>query len=104
MPNAADTALAAGFTTLRSIAGDVVTFRGATVSAVVNWTPGAEAPPGPGLPDLDRRAKSRIEFVAGAVSPDPRVGEIVTIGTTYHRIAIATFTGLGWQLDCEVTT
>ena len=73
--HAAATALATGFTTLLATAGDTVTFRGASVSAVVNWVPFDEKP-FPDSPDFDREATSRVEFVDGAVSPVPRVGEI----------------------------
>lgn len=101
--NAADTALATGFTTLLATAGDTVTFRGASVSAVVNWVPFDEKP-FPDSPDFDREATSRVEFVDGAVSPAPRVGEIMTQGTKYHRIQSVRFNGLAWLMDCEVTT
>jgi hypothetical protein len=42
--------------------------------------------------------------VDGAVSPAPRVGEIITQGTKYHRIQSVRFNGLAWLMDCEVTT
>jgi hypothetical protein len=101
--NAADTALATGFTTLLATAGDTVTFRGASVSAVVNWVPFDEKP-FPDSPDFDRESTSRVEFVDGAVSPSPRVGEIITQGTKYPRIQSVRFNGLAWLMDCEVTT
>lgn len=101
--SAADTALSQGFTELLAQAGDTVTFRGASVSAVVNWVPFQETPFS-NSPDFDREATSRIEIVDGVVTPAPKVGEIITQGTKYHRIQAVRFNGLAWQLDCEVTT
>jgi hypothetical protein len=101
--NAADTALAYGFTTLLTTAGDAVTFRGASVSAVINWVPFDEKA-FPNSPDFDRESTSRVEFVDGAVAPDPKVGEVITQGTKYHRIQSVRYNGLAWIMDCEVTT
>jgi hypothetical protein len=101
--NAADTALANGFTALLATAGDTVTFRGASVPAVINWVPFDEKA-FPNNPDFDRESTSRVEFVDGAVSPDPKVGEVITQGTKYHRIQSVRYNGLAWLMDCEVTT
>jgi hypothetical protein len=38
------------------------------------------------------------------VSPDPKVGEVITQGTKYHRIQSVRYNGLAWMMDCEVTT
>ena len=101
--SAADTALSLGFTELLAQAGDTVTFRGQPVSAVVNWVPFVETPFS-NSPDFDREATSRVEIVDGLVTPAPKVGEIITQGTKYHRIQSVRFNGLAWLLDCEVTT
>lgn len=101
--NAADTALAKGFTVLLATAGDPVTFRNATVSAVVNWTPLPDVPFGD-APDFSTRSVSRIEIPFAAVSPAPRAGEVITTeGPKYHRIQRVTFNGSAYQCDCEVT-
>lgn len=101
--NAADTALTSGFDDLISFAGDTVTFRGVSVSAVIDWLPFAEKPEN-NLPDFDDRATSRFEIKRGAIASQPLVGEIVTTdGPIYHRIQKVTFNGYAWVLDCEVT-
>lgn len=102
--NAADTALAQGQAVLLANAGDTVTFRGLSVSAVVNLT--AYPDKGErGIPDLSVRQTSRIEIPVGAVASEPKASEIITTtGPRYHRIEVVTFTGLGWLCDCEVST
>lgn len=100
--NAADTALSEGFTTLLATAGDSVTFRGSSVSAVVNRVPFAEIQ-AKDVPDFGTMATSRFEIPVGAVSPAPKVGEIITEGASYHRIQRVTMTGLAYLIDCEVT-
>lgn len=102
--NNADTALAVGFDGLLAEAGDTITLRGGSVSAVIDWMP-FEEKEARGLPDLDREATSRIEIKSAAVSPAPRVGEIITTGgSIYHRIQSVRYNGSAWVLDCEVTT
>jgi hypothetical protein len=101
--NIADTALAQGFDGLLAIAGDTVTFRGVSVSAVIDWTPFEEKPPGSNLPDFDEQSTSRIEIKTSAVASTPIVGEIITTtGPVYHRIAKVKFNGSAWILECEV--
>lgn len=102
--NNADTALVSGFDALLAEAGDTITFRNGSVSAVIDWMPSDERPPGRDLPDFDTQATSRFEIKQGAVSPAPKVGEIVTTdGPVYHRIQEVRFNGSAWVLDCEVT-
>ncbi|TXH52219.1 MAG: hypothetical protein E6Q97_16600 [Desulfurellales bacterium] len=77
MPNAVDTATAKGWTTLKAKAGETVTFRGADVVVVIDrFTP--ELPDDPRRPDLKPREQSMIEIDDGAVSPNPKAGEIFT--------------------------
>jgi hypothetical protein len=100
--NAADTALSQGLTALLETAGDSVTFRGLSVSVVVNRVP-FEEQPFRDNPDFSTAATSRIEIPVGSVSPAPKAGEIITEGTTYHRIQRVVLTGLAYLCDCEVT-
>jgi hypothetical protein len=101
--NNADTALAVGFDGLLAEAGDTITLRGGSVSAVIDWMPFEEKGAN-GIPDFDRQATSRIEIKSVSVSPAPGVGEIITTGgNVYHRIQKVRFNGAAWVLDCEVT-
>jgi hypothetical protein len=101
--NAADTLLTAGFTDLLATAGDSVTFRAVTVSAVIDWTPFADKP-SIDVPEFSTRASSRIEIPSASVSPAPKVGEVIqSAGPVYHRIQAVNFNGYAYACDCEVT-
>lgn len=103
--NAADIALTAGFTELLATAGDSVTFRGAAVSAVVNWTPqynaGKET-----VPSFSAEQQSEIEIPMGSLATAPKVGEYITttnpVGTSRHRIESIKINGFSYVLKCEV--
>lgn len=100
--NMADAAIAEGDATLLATAGDVVTFRGAAVSAVIDWMPGPDNPNGT-FPNLSTQATSRIRIPAEYVSAVPKVGENITSdGPRYHRIQTVRWDGAGWILNCEV--
>lgn len=100
--NAADRALAKGFSTLQATAGDVVIFRGQTLSAVVNWTPFEDKPMVPGVPDFNPRESSRFQFPMLAVRTAPKAGEYIKTGSVQHRIQSVSSNGSEWILDCEV--
>lgn len=100
--SAADTELDAAFAELLGTAGDPVTFRGSTVSAVVSRLEYRE-PTDKRFPDLNTRNASRIEVLKTAVASAPKAGEIITQGTTRHRIARVTDAGGTWQIECEVS-
>lgn len=102
--NAADTILNAGLTELLATAGDSVTFRGAAVSAVVQWIGGPDAKSG-NIPAFDMEATASIEVPFSALNVPPKVGEIFTTTnpTRYHRIKSVRFTGLSWRCECETT-
>lgn len=101
--NAADRALAKGFSTLTAVAGDVVTFRGLSLSAVVDWRPMDEKAPDNGLPDFTSRETSRIQFPMASVSSAPQAGEIMRTGRVNHRIQKVVGNGSEWVCDCEVS-
>jgi hypothetical protein len=100
--SAADTELDAAFTEFLGTAGDSVTFRGLSVSAVVSRTE-YTAPKDKRFPDLSARTPSRIEFLKSAVASAPKAGEVISEGSSRHRIARVTDAGGTWQLDCEVS-
>lgn len=103
--NAADMALTQGFTDLLATAGDLVTFRGSAVSAVVNWTPqnrdGKEQ-----IPSFSMEQKSEIEIPMGSVASAPKVGEYIAtsnpVGTSKHRIESVRVNGFAYVCHCEV--
>jgi|GEM_PF-6930546 len=98
-------ALAQGLTSLVQTAGDVVTFRGLSVSSVVNLVVVPDKPGERGIPDLSMRQTSRIEIPVSELESDPKASEIIeSSGPRYHRIQAVTFTGLAWMCDCEVST
>lgn len=99
--NTADTELDAAFTELLGIAGDSVTFRGSTVSAVIDRTRYQE-PQDKRFPDLATRAASRVEIQKSAVATAPKAGEVFIEGSTRHRIQRVTDTGTTYQAECEV--
>lgn len=100
--NDADTVLASGFDELLAIAGDSVTFRGQTVSAIINREPVDHAMD-PEAPNFETIATARLEIPKTAVAQTPRVGELITEGTIVHRIARVKDIGLAWSIDCEST-
>ena len=106
MPNAADMALDAGFSELLANAGDSVTFRGATVSAVVNFAGVSQTPPLNGIPNLDDEQRMHVEIPVESVASIPLVGEILTVvlkGVTwYGRTQNVRFMGQSYLLTCEV--
>lgn len=106
MPNAADTALAAGFTELLANAGDSVTFRGATVSAVIDFAGTSLTPPNNGIPNLDDEERMVVEIPVSAVASIPLVSEVLSVvreGITWSaRIQTVRFIGQSYRLTCEV--
>ena len=104
--NAADTAIAAGFSELLAAAGDSVTLRGVSVSAVVDWLPMSPGNPNGQFPDFDRKAISRVEIPDGALTVAPKVGEVILTSGTYgsrrHRIKAVIWNGYAWLCECEV--
>lgn len=106
MPNAADMALDSGFAELLATAGDSVTFRGATVSAVVNFAGVSLTPPNNGIPNLDDEQRMQVEIPVESVASTPLVGEIVTVVlkgiTWYGRTQQVRFLGQSYLLTCEV--
>lgn len=101
--NAADMALAAGFSALTAAAGNVVTFRGRALSAVIDWRPFDERNPDNGLADFTSRETSRIQFPMDALASAPQAGEIMQTGAVNHRIQKVTGNGTEWVCDCEVS-
>lgn len=103
--NAADMALTQGFTDLLATAGDLVTFRGSAVSAVVNWTPQNREGKEP-IPSFSAEQKSEIEIPMEYLATGPKVGEyIITtnpVGTSKHRIEAVRINGYAYVLSCEV--
>lgn len=101
--NAADTVLARGFSALLETSGDVLTFRGSAVSAVVNWVP-FEDKTFADTPDFSVKSTSRIEVKQSSVSSSPKVGETFTTPDgRFHRVQSVVFNGYAWLCDCEVT-
>jgi len=103
MPHAVDIALGAGLTSLYGAAPETVTFRGATVTALLNR---AVAPPSlpTGRPDFTARNMSSVMLPASILTA-PKAGELITdsSGTKLHRIQKSQWNGFGWICECEVT-
>lgn len=100
--NTADTELEGAFVALLEISGDALTFRGASVSAIIDRTRYPE-PQDKRFPDLATRAASRVEILKSAVASAPKAGEVFVEGSTRHRIQRITDTGTTYQAECEVT-
>lgn len=100
--SAADTELDAAFTELLGIAGDSVTLRGSTVSAVVSRTDYRE-PNDKRFPDLATRSASRVEVLKSSFPSAPKAGEVIVQGSVRHRIQKVVDAGGTWQIDCEVS-
>ncbi len=103
MAHAVDTALAAGLAALNSFAPETMTFRGATVTALLNRAVPPPALP-TGRPDFTARNLSSI-MLPSSIGSAPTAGEIIvdSLGTTVHRIQQSQWNGFGWICLCEVT-
>ena len=105
--NAADTALAAGWVELRYQAGETLTFRGNSVSVVIDWEPAIKRGSftvRSGIPDRAAKTETAIEIDPSQFSgSEPRVGESFTGGGKTHRIQSVTHLGDNWLCTCEVS-
>jgi hypothetical protein len=99
----ADAALQEGFISLLATAGEEVTFRALTFTALIDRVAYQDQKREKSLPDFDAHAISRIEIPLEDVTGRPKTGEIITDSREVnHRIVRVSHTGLAWACDCEV--
>lgn len=91
---------AIAFNQLLRIRGENVTFRGATVRALINRMPKAANPPG--SVHISSQIGSVVQ-VAGTVEK-PKKGEVFTdTASITHRITAVQFLSHCWNCECEVS-
>jgi hypothetical protein len=93
---------AVGLAKLRAVDGEILTFRGATLTAIVNRNVGAGADIGEVQTSL--LDASEIEFARSAVSTEPEIGEVFLEGSRYHRIERVLVTDLTYRCLCQQST
>lgn len=99
----ASNALQRGMLSLQVSAGEAVTFRAASVVAIVNLAPKLESASDPGV-DFSVQSQSEVQFLTADLSSPPRPGEyITTADARRHRIMSVRFVGTGWIARCEVS-
>lgn len=102
MTSIATIASRAGFQVLLLTSGEDLTFRGASVRAVVDRQPEREVPND--RVDFQEREASRIELFRSAVQGKPRSGEYFKdVAGGNHRIQKVGGTDLTWWCECDVT-
>lgn len=102
MSSPADTDLAEGFTVLLEQHGEAVTFRGASVTVVIDRAPGAEADDDR-KPDFSDRQRSVIAVRRSDLSAPPRSGESWVDGLGHsHRAEKVEPRGDLFYINCKV--
>jgi hypothetical protein len=99
MPTPQQDALATGLAELRTQAAETVTFRGGSVSALINRLKQPNTIQS-GI-DFGTKEGSTI-WLPAATSPAPAKGEVITDGNSEkHRIQVVTLIDHSYQCDCE---
>lgn len=99
--SAASAALSAGFDALLSAAGESVTFRGETITALIDLEPFRRAIK---TPDFNARDLSVVEIQAEAVDSIPEAGEIFEDEEGLkHRIQFVSRRGGTYRCECKVS-
>lgn len=101
MSNAADV-LTSGFTALLESNGEAVTFRSASVTAIINRN--VNEPQRPNQPNFNARLMTEVELLKSAVATIPVAGEIFVDEDNYsHRIQQVASRGICWICQCSVS-
>jgi hypothetical protein len=101
MPSASTIARSAGLIALLQVSGEVLSFRGLNIRALVDRSP--ERGVDGDRPDFNDRAASRIECLRSAVATAPNAGEVFTDNSGgFHRIrTVPRITDLTYVCDCD---